>query len=108
MIKVSLIANTNEIPVNLSSHAARTCYTSKVPEMGNVLDVENSLFRTGHHTTLQHNYFTFNINGMSIASATFGLHLASPFYNSDQRSGRYSKMYSKPDFEEIKNYIKKT
>lgn len=107
MIKVSLIANTNEIPVNLSSHAARTCYTSKVPEMGNVLDVENSLFRTGHHTTLQHNYFTFNIDGMSIASATFGLHLASPFYNSDQRSGRYSKMYSKPDFEEIKNYILK-
>lgn len=107
MIKVSLIANTNEVPVNLSSHAARTCYTSKVPEMGNVLDVENSLFRTGHHTTLQHNYFTFNIDGVSIASATFGLHLASPFYNSDQRSGRYSKMYSKPDFEEIKNYILK-
>ena len=107
MIKVSLIANTNEIPVNLSSHAARTCYTSKVPEMGNVLDVENSLFRTGHHTTLQHNYFTFNIDGMSIASATFGLHLASPFYNSDQRSGRYSKMYSKSDFEEIKSYILK-
>lgn len=107
MIKVSLIANTNEIPINLSSHAARTCYTSKVPEMGNVLDVENSLFRTGHHTTLQHNYFTFNIDGMSIASATFGLHLASPFYNSDQRSGRYSKMYSNPDLEEIKSYILK-
>lgn len=107
MIKISLIANTNEVPVNLSSHAARTCYISKVPEMGDVLDVENSLFRTGHHTTLQHSYFTFNIDGMSIASATFGLHLTSPFYNSDQRSGRYSKMYSKPDFEEIKNYILK-
>lgn len=107
MIKVFLIAKTNENPINLISHAAKTCYTSKVPEMGNLIDVENNLFKTGHHTTLQHNYFSFNIDGMSISSATFGLHLTHPFYNTDQRSGRYSKMYSKPDFEEIKNYILK-
>ena len=105
MIKVSLLGKTSEIPVNLISHAARTCYTSKVPEMGDTIDVENNLFKTGHHTTLQHNYFSFNIKGMSVASATFGLHLVSPFYNTDQRSGRYSKMYSKPDFDKIKDYI---
>lgn len=107
MIKVSLIAKTSEVPTNLISHAAKTCYTSKVPEMGNTMDVENNLFKTGHHTTLQHNYFTFNIEGLSISSTIFGLHLTHPFYNTDQRSGRFSKMYAKPDFEEIKSYILK-
>lgn len=107
MIKVSLIAKTSELPTNLISHAAKTCYTSKVPEMGNVMDVENNLFKTGHHTTLQHNYFSFNIEGLSISSTIFGLHLTNPFYNTDQRSGRFSKMYAKPDFEEIKTYILK-
>lgn len=107
MIKVSLIAKTSELPNNLISHAAKTCYTSKVPEMGNVMDVENNLFKTGHHTTLQHNYFTFNIEGLSVSSTIFGLHLTNPFYNTDQRSGRFSKMYAKPDFEEIKTYILK-
>ena len=97
MIKVSLIAKTDEIPLNLVSHAAKTCYTSKVPEMGKLIDVENNLFKTGHHTTFQHNFFTFNIDGLSISSATFGLHLTHPFYNTDQRSGRFSKMYSNPD-----------
>ncbi len=105
MIKVSLIAKTDEIPVNLISHAAKTCYTSKVPAMGKLIDVENNLFKTGHHTTFQHNFFTFNINNLSVSSATFGLHLTHPFYNTDQRSGRFSKMYTEPDFEEIKEYI---
>ena len=105
MIKVSLIAKTNELPLNLISHAARTCYTANVPEMGTTMDVENNLFKTGHHTTLQHNFFTFNISGLSVSSTIFGLHLTHPFYNTDQRSGRFSKMYVKPDFEEIQNYI---
>ena len=105
MIKVSLIAKTSENPTNLISHAARTCYTSTVPEMGNIMDVENNLFKTGHHTTLQHTYFTFNVSGLSISSVMFGLHLAHPFYNTDQRSGRFSKMYSKPDYEKIREYI---
>ena len=107
MIKVSLIGKTNEIPTNLISHAAKGCYMSKVPEMGKTIDVENALFKTGHHTTLQHNYWTFNINNLSISSCTFGLHLTHSFYNSDQRSGRYSKMYDKPNFDEIKEYILK-
>lgn len=105
MIKVSLIAQTSENPINLISHAARTCYTSTVPEMGTTMDIENNLFKTGHHTTLQHTYFTFNISGLSVSSVMFGLHLASPFYNTDQRSGRFSKMYAKPDYEKIQEYI---
>lgn len=105
MAKISLVAKTDELPLNLISHAAKTCYTSKVPEMGATMDVENNLFKTGHHTTLQHNYFTFNISDTSISSVTFGLHLTHHFYNTDQRSGRFSKMYTKVDFDEIKNYI---
>jgi len=105
MIKVSLIAKTDESPLNLISHAAKTCYTAAVPEMGTIIDVENNLFKTGHHTTLQHNFFTFNISGLSVSSTIFGLHLTHPFYDTDQRSGRFSKMYVKPDFEEISDYI---
>jgi len=107
MIKVDLIAHTSELPNNLISHAAKTCYSSKVPEMGKQIDAEAYLFNTGHHTTFQHTFFTFCIDGLSVAAATFGLHLNHPFYNTDQRSGRYSKMYDKPDFDEIEAYIKK-
>ena len=105
MIKINLIARTSENPTNLISHAAKTCYTSTLPEMGNTMDVENNLFKTGHHTTFQHNFFTFSIEGLSVSSTIFGLHLTHPFYNTDQRSGRFSKMYAKPDFKEIENYI---
>ena len=105
MIKVSLIGKTNENPINLISHAAKGCYMSKPPKIGKTIDVENTLFKTGHHTTMQHNYWTFNINNTSISSCTFGLHLTHSFYNSDQRSGRYSKMYNEPDFDFIKKYI---
>jgi len=105
MIKLSLIAKTDTNPSQLTTHAAKTCYTSQVPKMGPVMDVENNLFKTGHHTTIQHNYFTFNISELSISSVTFGLHLTHSFYNADQRSGRYSKMYAKPNLDEIKNYL---
>ncbi len=105
MIDVKLISEMNVEPEDLTSHAAKSCYTSKPPIMGQRIDVENALFKTGHHTTLQHNYFTFALEGISVGAVTFGLHLASPFYNTDQRSGRYSKMYSNPDLEAIDTYI---
>lgn len=107
MALVRLIAKTNQPPVNLISHAAKTCYTAKVPKMGKTLDVENSLFNTGHHTTLQHNYFTFNISELSVSATLFGLHLTHPFYNTDQRSGRFSKMYTKPNAEKLSKYMSK-
>lgn len=105
MIDVKLISESTQNPEDLTSHAAKTCYTSKTPEMGQKINVEDALFKTGHHTTLQHNYFTFQLDGISVGAVTFGLHLASPFYNTDQRSGRYSKMYSNPDLESIDAYI---
>lgn len=104
-VKVDLIAETNVDPETLASHAARTCYTATVPELGNKIDVENRLFKTGHHTTLEHNYFTFNIDGIPVSSVVFGLHLTAPFYDTDQRSGRFSKMYDEPDMREIKSML---
>lgn len=106
MIDIRCIAETNLHPLDLISHAAKTCYTSTSPEIGQRLDVENRLFKTGHHTTLQHSFFTFHIEGISVSAITLGLHLIDPHYNSDQRSGRFSKMYDTPDFDEIENYLR--
>lgn len=105
IINVKQIAETNVEPTILASHAARTCYAADVPELGETIDVENRLFKTGHHTTLEHNYFTFNIDGIPVSSVVLGLHLTAPFYNTDQRSGRFSKMYDNPDMAEIKNML---
>lgn len=106
MIQVKLEAHTNIDPMQLISHAALICYQGEMPEMGKVIDVENRLFKVGHHTTMQHSFFTFSIEGIAVGDITFGMHLTSPFYNSDQRSGRYcAKMFVEPDFEKIESYI---
>jgi hypothetical protein len=87
--------------------SAKTCYSEDIPAMGMSMDIENVLFKTGHHTTLQHSYYTFAIKNIAISDVTFGLHLDSPFYNSDQRSGRFcGKMFKNPDFDFIDNYLK--
>ncbi len=91
----------------LASHAARKCYQEGSPEMGDMIDVENRLFRPGHHTTLEHHSFTFDIEGIAVSDITFGAHLGHSFYNSDQRSGRfYARMFTNPDFSSIEKYIK--
>lgn len=106
MIKVKLIDWKNLRPLDMASHAALTCYQAETPEIGKTIDVENRLFKTGHHTTLQHTDFTFLIEGIAVSDITFGMHLASPFYNSDQKSGRFcAKMFVEPDFEKIEQYI---
>lgn len=108
MIDVKLIAYTGTDPLDLSSHAAKTCYTSASPEMGDRIDVENRLFKPGHHTTLQHSFFTFQIEGIAVGDVKMGLHMTHPFYNSDERSGRFAaKMYREPNLDEIKNYLVK-
>lgn len=108
MIRVKLLAHSNVDPLDLASHAARVCYTSKLPQFGKKrLNVEKQLFKPGHHTTLQHFYLTYSVEGISIGDITFGTHLAHPFYNSDQRSGRYAaEMFLDPDFDKIKKYIR--
>lgn len=108
MIQVKLISHSNTDPLELSSHAALKCYQAQDPEWGKLIDVENRLFKVGHHTTLQHSFFTFSIEGISVGDITFGMHLTHPFYNSDQRSGRYcAKMFLEPDFKAIEKYVKK-
>lgn len=55
------------------------------------INVEQSLWKTGHHTTIQHapHYLTFDIENIPVSMVTFGLHMTHPFYNSSQRSGRF-------------------
>jgi thymidylate synthase ThyX len=107
MIKVELIDWKIRKPLEMASHAALTCYQAEMPEMGKVIDVKGRLFDVGHHTTCQHTDFTFFIEGIAVGDITFGLHLASPFYNTDQRSGRYcAKMFLEPDYAEIESYIR--
>lgn len=105
-INVTLISESTVSPTILSSHAAKTCYEPEMPEIGKTIDVKSRLFDTGHHTTLQHNFLTFAIDGISVSSVCFGLHLAAPFYNTDQRSGRFSKMYDEPNISEIEEHVK--
>jgi thymidylate synthase ThyX len=105
-IKVKLLAATNKKPEDLASFAARTCYLSKPPKWGKEFDVKNKLFLVGHHSTLEHTYFSFHIEGIAVADVNFGLHLTTPYYDTDQRSGRYAKLFEKPDFSGIKRYIK--
>jgi len=73
--------------------AARTCYSGSgvvegvaVGERGEAL--ARDLYRAGHHTTFQHAYFQFAIEGVS-RQAIWSLLHAHPFYNSEQVSQRY-------------------
>ena len=104
-VKITPIAETNVSPTMLASHAARMCYTAESPKLGETIDVKKRLFDTGHHSTLEHNYWTFMIENIPVSSVVFGLHLTAPFYNTDQRSGRFSKMYDNPDKADIKNTL---
>lgn len=108
MIEVKLIDNNKINPERMANHAAKICYNSKILDINTekTIDVENSLFKTSHHTTFEHQLFNFEIDNIAVADVVFGLHLTHPFYITDQRSGRYSKMYDNPNYEEIKQYIK--
>ena len=74
------IAETNIDPTTLASHAARMCYTAESPKLGDMIDVKKRLFDTGHHSTLEHNYWTFMIENIPVSSVVFGLHLTAPFF----------------------------
>jgi len=105
-MKVKLIGWTNKKPLEMTSFAARTCYASEIPKWGKLLDVKDILWKSGHHTTLEHFFVSFLIDGIAVGDVTFGLHLAHPFYNTSQRSGRYSaKMFWQPKWKEIERYI---
>ena len=101
-MKVTLKAKTDVSVLGLASHAARVCYSINPETLNQPIDIRARLFDPGHHTTLQHNFFTFFVEDIPVSAVAFGLHLASPHYNSDQRSGRYSKMYNEPDFDALR------
>ena len=82
--------------------AARTCYSDK-----GIIDEEKlsgdavlalseakneklvkSIYKAGHHTTLQHAHFQFTLNNVSRQFVWSFLH-SHPFYNSEQVSQRY-------------------
>jgi Thymidylate synthase complementing protein. len=108
MITVKLISKPSANIIKLISFAAKTCYNSALPKWGKMINVKNDLFLTGHHTTFEHGAYSFAIEGIDIGSVTFGLHLTNPFYNSDQRSGRFcAKFFTDPNIPEIHRYIKK-
>jgi thymidylate synthase ThyX len=91
-------------PYNLAIATARTCYSSRViaPE-----DVDRdeaartqrdriaeSIYKAGHHTTIQHPTFQFVLEQVSRQLIWSFLH-AHPFYNSEQVSQRFVEV--KPD-----------
>lgn len=107
MIEVKLLAHTNADPYELAQHAAGVCYQPEMSVLGaSKLNVKDRLFLKGHHTPLEHWFATFAVEGIAVSDITFGLHLTHPFYNSDQRSGRFcAKMFDNPDFEMINSCI---
>jgi hypothetical protein len=111
MAKVSLLPISQIGPEHMASHAGRECYESDAPFLddGKYIDTKARLFTPGHHTTLQHapHTYTFQIEDISVSTITFGFHLNHMFYNSDQRSGRFSKMYDNPNLGELESRLKK-
>lgn len=111
-MKIKLLPPENQSsnPLLMVSHAAQKCYQAETPEWGKRIDEENRLFKPSHHTTFQHasSHHTMDVEDIAISDITLGLHLASPFYNSDQRSGRYcAKMFLEPNYQLIEEYIAK-
>ncbi len=106
MIKVEMRTCTEADPIELASYAALICYLLEGPEWGKTINVKDRLFEASHHTTIEHFYMTFRIDGIAVGDIIFGFHLASPFYNSDQRSGRFcAKMFLEPDYVKLEDYI---
>ncbi|MEZ0373386.1 MAG: FAD-dependent thymidylate synthase [Candidatus Sericytochromatia bacterium] len=105
-------------PYNNAVATARTCYSQRVIEVGDVTGegqpeevrvkrqeqrdrIAASTYEAGHHTTLQHAHVQFTMTHVSRHFLWSFLH-ASPFYNSEQQSQRYVHMKPgnviEPDF----------
>jgi thymidylate synthase ThyX len=103
--KVKLI-NAFSRPYENAVATARTCYSSKIITCDDVsgnneLDLEKqiqkqdrrdaiakSIYKAGHHTTLQHSHFQFSLENISRHFIWSFLH-SHPYYNSEQVSQRY-------------------
>ncbi len=103
--KITLV-NAFHKPFDNAVATARTCYSSKGiittdQVMGAGLegaaredrlkkrdDLAKSIYKAGHHTTLQHAHFQFSLENVSRQFIWSFLH-SHPFYNSEQVSQRY-------------------
>ena len=76
--------------------AARTCYSSRVVDAGEVTESQRRrisplTFEGGHHTVFQHATFEFAISGVSRQLVWSFLH-GFPYYNTEQQSQRYVRL----------------
>ena len=98
---VVILENAFQDPYNNAVATARTCYSSQVIHSGDVSKDENtrarrdviaqSIYKAGHHTTIQHATFQFVLDKISRQVIWSLLH-SHPFYNSEQVSQRYVEM----------------
>ena len=80
-------------PLKNLAATARTCYSDKgiieEDQIGEGYErLAKSIYKAGHHTTLQHAHFQFTLNNVSRQFVWSFLH-SHPFYNSEQVSQRY-------------------
>jgi thymidylate synthase ThyX len=83
-------------PYDDAISAARTCYSSRVIEAGEITDRQRRTigpltFDGGHHTVYQHATFEFSLSGISRQLVWSFLH-GFPFYNTEQQSQRYVRL----------------
>jgi flavin-dependent thymidylate synthase len=93
------LVNIFDDPYNNAIATARTCYsakgivtseqTAKKPQLRD--KIADSIFKAGHHTTIQHCHVQFQISNISRHCVWSFLH-AHQFYNSEQTSQRYCKV----------------
>jgi len=98
---VVILENAFQDPYNNAVATARTCYSSQVIHAGDVAKDEvtrgrrdaiaQSIYKAGHHTTIQHATFQFVLDKVSRQLIWSFLH-SHPFYNSEQVSQRYVEM----------------
>src|SRR4051812_38389582 len=95
------LENAFQDPYNNAVATARTCYSSKVIHAEDVAKddvaktrrdaIAQSIYKAGHHTTIQHATFQFVLDKVSRQVIWSFLH-SHPFYNSEQVSQRYVEM----------------
>src|SRR5580704_409657 len=98
---VVILENAFQNPYDNAVATARTCYSSQVIHAADVAKDEatrtrrdaiaQSIYKAGHHTTIQHSTFQFVLDKVSRQVIWSFLH-SHPFYNSEQVSQRYVEM----------------
>src|SRR5205809_2329739 len=98
---IVILENAFQDPYNNAVATARTCYSSEVVHSDDVSKDEGarlrrdviarSIYKAGHHTTIQHATFQFVLDKVSRQVIWSFLH-SHPFYNSEQVSQRYVEM----------------